>query len=175
MSPYLPISEDDIVSQAIAAADAGATIIHLHVRDPDTGCPSSDAERFERVVGRIRAGCDALLSITTGGSAQMSVEERLEAPIRLRPELCSLNLGTMNFALHPMALKDRAWKHSWKKPFLEATRSGFFRNTFADMERIIGELADRFGTRFEFEADVAPKFYPILSSLRRSMLPCWAV
>ncbi|MER9274091.1 3-keto-5-aminohexanoate cleavage protein [Mesorhizobium sp. M0643] len=170
MSPYLPISEDDIVSQAIAAADAGATIIHLHVRDPETGRPSSDAERFERVVGRIRAGCDALLSITTGGSAQMSVEERLEAPIRLRPELCSLNLGTMNFALHPMALKERTWKHSWEKPFLEATRSSFFRNSFADMERIIGELADRFGTRFEFEAYDVGHLYNLAHLLDRALV-----
>ncbi|MER9419486.1 3-keto-5-aminohexanoate cleavage protein [Mesorhizobium sp. M0306] len=170
MSPFLPVSEDDIVSQAIAAADAGATVIHLHVRDPETGRPSSDAERFERVVGRIRAGCDALLSITTGGSAQMSVEERLEAPIRLRPELCSLNLGTMNFALHPMVLKERAWKHSWEKPFLEATRSGFFRNTFADMERIIGELADRFGTRFEFEAYDVGHLYNLAHLLDRGLV-----
>ncbi|MES0101383.1 3-keto-5-aminohexanoate cleavage protein [Mesorhizobium sp. M0019] len=170
MSPFLPISEDDIVSQAVAAAVAGATVIHLHVRDPKTGRPSSDAERFERVVGRIRAGCDALLSITTGGSAQMSVEERLEAPIRLRPELCSLNLGTMNFALHPMALKERAWKHSWEKPFLEATRSGFFRNTFADMERIIGELADRFGTRFEFEAYDVGHLYNLAHLLDRGLV-----
>ncbi|MER9600134.1 3-keto-5-aminohexanoate cleavage protein [Mesorhizobium sp. M0244] len=170
MSPFLPISEDDIVSQAIAAADAGATVIHLHVRDPETGRPSSDAERFERVVGRIRAGCDALLSITTGGSAQMSVEERLEAPIRLRPELCSLNLGTMNFALHPMASKERAWKHSWEKPFLEATKSGFFLNTFADMERIIGELADRFGTRFEFEAYDVGHLYNLAHLLDRGLV-----
>ncbi|MER9249948.1 3-keto-5-aminohexanoate cleavage protein [Mesorhizobium sp. M0590] len=170
MSPYLPITEDDIVSQALAAAEAGAAIIHLHVRDPETGRPSSDAERFERVVDRIRAGCDALLSITTGGSAQMSVEQRLEAPIRLRPELCSLNLGTMNFALHPLALKERAWKHPWEKPFLEATKSGFFRNTFADMERTIRELAERFGTRFEFEAYDVGHLYNLAHLLDRGLV-----
>jgi uncharacterized protein (DUF849 family) len=152
MSPYLPVTEDEIVSQSLAAAKAGATVLHLHVRDPQTGRPSSDAALFERVVQSLRAECDAILSITTGGSAQMTIEERLEAPLRIAPELCSLNLGTMNFALHPMARKERAWKHEWEKPFLEATKAGIFKNTFADMERVILELGDRFGTRFEFEA-----------------------
>lgn len=152
MSPHLPVTEDQIVKEALAAARAGATVIHLHVRDPETGRPSSDADLFERVVERVRGDCDAILSITTGGSAAMSVEQRLEGPIRLKPELCSLNLGTMNFALHLMAAKPRTWKHDWEKPFLEATKEGFFRNTFSDMERVLGELGSRFGTRFEFEA-----------------------
>lgn len=151
MSPYLPISEDDIVREGLAAARAGGAVLHLHVRDPETGRPSADANRFARVVERIRAETDAILSITTGGSARMTLEQRLEAPLRLKPELCSLNLGTMNFALHPLAAKERSWKFDWEKPFLEATRDGIFRNTFADMERIIGTLGQS-GTRFEFEA-----------------------
>lgn len=146
MSPYLPLTEDQIVSESLAAARAGATVLHLQVRDPKTGRPSSDAAMFERVVQRLRAECDAILSITTGGSAHMTIEERLEAPIRIAPELCSLNLGTMNFALHPMARKERVWEYEWEKPFLEATKAGFFKNTFADMERVIGELGERFGT-----------------------------
>ncbi|MGE0239032.1 MAG: 3-keto-5-aminohexanoate cleavage protein [Parvibaculaceae bacterium] len=151
MSPHLPVTEDEIVGDAIAAARAGAAVLHLHVRDPETGRPSSDADRFVRVVERINAETDAILSITTGGSAQMTLAQRLEAPLRIRPELCSLNLGTMNFALHMLAAKERPWRFDWEKPFLEATRDGIFRNTFADMEYIIGELG-RFGTRFEFEA-----------------------
>ncbi|MGF6641591.1 3-keto-5-aminohexanoate cleavage protein [Paraburkholderia sp. MM6662-R1] len=152
MSPYLPVTEDQIVDEAVAAARAGAAVVHLHVRDPKTGQPSADADLFERVVSRIKVETDAVLSITTGGSAVMSIEERLEGPNRLAPELCSLNLGTMNFGLHPMAKKEREWRHDWEKPFLEGTKSGFFKNTFADMERVIRELGDRYGTRFEFEA-----------------------
>ena len=152
MSPFLPITPEQIVRSGLGAAEAGAAILHLHVRDPDTGAPSHDPELFDRVVSALRERTDAVLSITTGGSARMSVDERLAAPLRIGPELCSLNLGSMNFALHPMARRPRTWLHDWEKPFLDASRDGIFRNTFADMERIIGTLSDRFGTRFEFEA-----------------------
>lgn len=152
MSPYLPISEEDIVDQAVGAAEAGAAVLHLHVRDPDTGKPSADPALFLRVVRKIEAQTDAILSITTGGSAQMSIDERLAAPVLIEPELCSLNLGTMNFSLHAMADKPRQWKHSWERPFLASTKDGFFKNTFTDMERIISDLDARFGTKFEFEA-----------------------
>ncbi|MEM5461894.1 3-keto-5-aminohexanoate cleavage protein [Paraburkholderia phytofirmans] len=152
MSPFLPVTEDEIVNESLAAVRAGAAVIHLHVREPQTGQPSADPDLFERVVSRIKSQTDAVLSITTGGSAAMSVDERLKAPNRLAPELCSLNLGTMNFALHPMAAKERDWKHEWEKRFLLGTKSGFFKNTFEDMERVIRELGDRYGTKFEFEA-----------------------
>lgn len=169
MSPYLPVSEDEIVRQATAAARAGAAVLHLHVRDPETGRPSADADRFVRVVDRIRSETDAILSITTGGSAQMTLEQRLEAPLRIRPELCSLNLGTMNFALHPLAAKERPWKFDWEKPFLEATRDGVFRNTFSDMERIIGTLGS-FGTRFEFEAYDVGHLHNLLHLMERKIV-----
>lgn len=151
MSPYLPITPEEIAREAIAAAQAGAAIVHLHARDPETGMPSPDPQLFARFVPEIRDRTDAILSITTGGSARMTIEERLVAPISLAPEMCSLNMGTMNFALHPMAARKREWRHDWEMPFLAATRDGIFRNTFADMERIISELDGRFGTRFEFE------------------------
>lgn len=152
MSPFLPITPEQIAEQAIDAANAGAAVLHLHVRDPETGEPSSDPALFEAVVDRIRDRTDAVLSITTGGNAQMTLDERLAGALAVGPEMCSLNLGSMNFALHPMAAKARDWAHDWEVPFLKATRDGIFRNTFADMERIIGELGGRFGTVFEFEA-----------------------
>ena len=152
MSPYLPYSEDDIVAQSIAAAAAGASVLHLHVRDPENGQPSFDPTLFARVVARIRDACDAVISVTTGGSSQMTLDERLAAPLAICPELCSLNLGSMNFGLFPMAEKAREWQFDWEKPFLERSKETIFRNTFTDMERIIGLLGDRCGTRFEFEA-----------------------
>ncbi|MCQ4632627.1 3-keto-5-aminohexanoate cleavage protein [Shinella sp. CPCC 100929] len=170
MSPYLPISEEQIIEQAVAAAEAGAAILHLHVRNPDTGEPSSDPELFERVAKTVSARTDAILSITTGGSAKMSVEERLKGPTRIGPELCSLNLGTMNFALHPMADKPREWKHDWEKPFLMSTKGGFFKNTFNDMEQIIKDLGDRHGTRFEFEAYDVGHLYSLAHLTERGMV-----
>ncbi|RRH94116.1 3-keto-5-aminohexanoate cleavage protein [Mesorhizobium tamadayense] len=170
MSPYLPVSEEETVKQAVGAAQAGAAVLHLHVRDPNTGKPSADPELFLRVVKKIEAQTDAVLSITTGGSAKMSVEERLEAPTLIGPELCSLNLGTMNFALHSMAEKPREWKHDWEKPFLTSTKDGFFKNTFNDMERIIKDLDARFGTRFEFEAYDVGHLYSLAHLVDRGIV-----
>lgn len=170
MSPYLPVTGEEIVEQAIAAAEAGAAVLHLHVRNPDTGEPSSDPELFERVAKTISSRTDAILSITTGGSAKMTVEERLRAPARIQPELCSLNLGTMNFALHPMADRPREWKHDWEKPFLVSTKEGFFRNTFSDMEQIIKDLGDRYGTRFEFEAYDVGHLYSLAHLIDREIV-----
>jgi len=170
MSPHLPVTPQEIAEQAIEAAEAGAAVLHLHVRDPATGQPSSDPALFEEVVARIRARTDAVLSITTGGSARMTVEERLEGPLRLKPEMCSLNLGTMNFALHSMAEKPREWRHAWEVPFLQATKDGIFRNTFADIERFIGELGSRFGTRFEFEAYDVGHLYSLAHLLDRGIV-----
>ncbi|MER9094768.1 3-keto-5-aminohexanoate cleavage protein [Mesorhizobium sp. M0700] len=170
MSPYLPVKEEEIVEQALAAAEAGAAVLHLHVRNPNTGEPSSDPELFERVAKTISARTEAILSITTGGSAKMTVEERLQAPARIQPELCSLNLGTMNFALHPMADKPRDWKHDWEKPFLTSTKDGFFRNTFSDMEQIIEDLGERYGTRFEFEAYDVGHLYSLAHLIDRGIV-----
>lgn len=170
MSPYLPVKEEEIVSQALAAAEAGAAVLHLHVRNPNTGEPSSDPKLFERVAKTISARTDAILSITTGGSAKMTVEERLRAPARIQPELCSLNLGTMNFALHQMADKPREWKHDWEKPFLTSTKEGFFKNTFGDMEQIIKNLGERYGTRFEFEAYDVGHLYSLAHLIDRGIV-----
>ncbi|WP_284945023.1 3-keto-5-aminohexanoate cleavage protein [Acidisoma cladoniae] len=170
MSPYLPYREEDIIAQSIAAALAGASVLHLHVRDPETGQPSADPTLFARVVARIRAGCDAVISVTTGGSAQMSLDERLAAPLAICPDLCSLNLGSMNFGLFPMAEKARDWQFDWEKPFLERSKDAIFRNTFADMERIIGLLGERCGTRFEFEAYDSGQLYNLAYMLDKKIV-----
>jgi uncharacterized protein (DUF849 family) len=151
MSPYLPYRPEDIVAQAIEAAEHGAAILHLHVRHPEDGRPSFDPVLFQRVVSEIEARTDAVINVTTGGSAVMSLDERLAAARLIRPEMCSLNMGTMNFALHPLAEKDRTWLFDWEKPFLERSKAGIFRNTFADIEDVAVELGDGHGVRFEFE------------------------
>lgn len=150
MSPHLPVTPQQIAEQAIDAAEAGAAILHLHARNPVTGQPSPDPELFRQFVPEIRSNTDAIIAITTGGSASMALEERLAAPLQLRPEMCSLNMGSMNFGIFPMGEKKREWRHAWEQPFLEATRQGIFKNTFADIERILRELGE-VGTRFEFE------------------------
>ncbi|GAB4347324.1 MAG: 3-keto-5-aminohexanoate cleavage protein [Oricola sp.] len=151
MSPYLPVTANEIAEQSIAAAEAGATILHLHARDPDTGKPSSSPEHFHAFLPRIKQSCDAVLNISTGGSAVMTLEQRLEAPKRAEPEMCSLNMGTMNFALYPAAEKITDWKHDWEKPFLENSDDLIFKNTPRDIARILIELGAERGARFEFE------------------------
>ncbi|HKL04699.1 MAG TPA: 3-keto-5-aminohexanoate cleavage protein [Roseovarius sp.] len=151
MSPYLPVTADQITEQAIGAAQAGASILHLHARDPETGRPSADAEHFMAFLPRIHAGCDAVLNLSTGGSAVMSLDERLAAPKGAAPEMASLNMGTMNFALYPMAARITEWEHDWEKPFLEGSDDLVFKNTPRDIARILTELGTDRGARFEFE------------------------
>lgn len=151
MSPHLPVTPDEIASDAIAAAEAGASILHLHARDPKDGRPTADPDVFMQFLPRIKQSTDAVINITTGGSSLMTVEDRLAAPLRAEPEMCSLNMGSMNFALFPMLDKPREWKHAWEPELLEATRGTIFKNTFADMETILEKLGRGCGTRFEFE------------------------
>ena len=151
MSPYLPVTPDEIARQAIDAAKAGATILHLHARDPRDGRPTPDADVFMQFLPQIKAATDAVINLTTGGGMNMTVEDRLVAPLRARPEMCSLNMGTMNFALHPMADKFTNWKHAWEEPYLRGTDDFVFRNTFRDIERIVKLLGEQHGTRFEHE------------------------
>ncbi|HET6629337.1 MAG TPA: 3-keto-5-aminohexanoate cleavage protein, partial [Woeseiaceae bacterium] len=151
MSPHLPVTADEMVTQAIDAAEAGASIIHLHARDPETGRPSARPEDFMAFLPRIKQRSDAVLNISTGGSSQMTLAERIAPALAARPEMCSLNMGSMNFGIFPLAERYDAWKHDWEKDFLEATRDVVFKNTFADIEAILAELGDGCGTRFEFE------------------------
>lgn len=150
MSPWLPVTGPEIAAQAIGAANAGATILHLHARDPANGRPSSDPAHWAGFLPAIRAGCDAVVNMTTGGSAVMTLDARLEAPLRFRPEMCSLNMGTMNFALYPMAARIAEWKHDWEKPFLENSDDLVFKNTPRDIAHVLSEMGAR-GARFEFE------------------------
>ena len=151
MSDHLPITPDQIAEQAIAAAEAGAAILHLHARDPKDGRPTPDPAVFMEFLPRIKQATDAVVNITTGGSSLMTLEERLAAPLRAEPEMCSLNMGSMNFGLFPMLDRPREWQHEWEPKLLEATRHTIFKNTFADMETILEKLGKGCGTRFEFE------------------------
>ena len=151
MSPYLPLTPDDITKDAVAAAEAGASILHLHARDPKDGRPTPDPEVFMAFLPRIKQQTDAVVNITTGGGHGMTIEERLAAAFRAKPEMTSLNMGSMNFGLYPAAEKFKDWKHDWEKPFLESTKDFIFRNTFADLEYIMKELGEGCGVRFEFE------------------------
>ncbi len=151
MSPHLPVTPDQIAAEAVAAAEAGASILHLHARDPANGRPTADAEVFMRFLPRIKQATDAVVNITTGGSSLMTLDERLAAPLKAQPEMCSLNMGSMNFGLFPMLDRPREWQHEWEPKLLEATRHTIFKNTFADMETILEKLGKGCGTRFEFE------------------------
>ncbi len=151
MSDALPITPDEIAQQSIEAAEAGASIIHLHARDPETGRPTPDPDVFMQFLPRIKQSTDAVINITTGGGLGMSVEERLAGPLKAEPEMTSLNMGSMNFALHPLAGKYKDWKHEWEKPFLEASDDFIFRNTFRDIAYILKHLGEGCGTRFEHE------------------------
>jgi uncharacterized protein (DUF849 family) len=153
MSPHLPFTVEDVVAQSIAAAQAGAAIIHLHARDPRDGRPTADPAVFLEYLKPIKAACDVVVSLTTGGGTGQTVEERLE-PIRAaRPELCTLNLGTMNYGSFPMIAKFAGnWQYDWEEPYLESTRREPFVSTYADIEYMLREIAPRTGSRFEFEA-----------------------
>ncbi|WP_306151951.1 3-keto-5-aminohexanoate cleavage protein [Roseovarius sp. MMSF_3281] len=151
MSPHLPVTGEQIADQAIGAAKAGAAILHLHARHPETGRPSAEVEHFMGFLPRIHEGCDAVLNLSTGGSAIMSLDQRLAAPKRVEPEMASLNMGSMNFALYPMAERITDWQHDWEKPFLEGTDDLVFKNTPRDIGRILTELGKERGARFEFE------------------------
>jgi uncharacterized protein (DUF849 family) len=151
MSPYLALTPDQIADQAIEAAEAGASILHLHARNPADGSPSPDPKVFDQFVPRIRAATDAVINITTGGSTRMTLEERLAYPLLLKPEMCSLNMGSMNFSIHTAARKIKEWNYAWEQPYVEGMEDLIFRNTFRDIKHILQTLGDGCGTRFEFE------------------------
>ena len=151
MSPYLPITPDEIARESIAAAEAGAAIIHLHARDPKDGRPTPDPAVFMEFLPRIKQNCDAVVNITTGGGAGMTPEERLAAPLKAKPEMCSFNMGSMNFGLFPMLSRYKEFKYDWERQHIEGSKDFIFRNTYRDMEYILKELGEGCGTRFEFE------------------------
>lgn len=151
MSPHLPITPAEIATAAIDAAEAGASVIHLHARDPDTGKPDPRPETFMRFLPVIKQSSDAVINVSTGGGLGMTIDERLAAAMRASPEMASLNMGSMNFGIFPLLEKYDSWKHDWEPAFLEMTRDFIFPNTFKSIEYILRELGETHGTRFEFE------------------------
>lgn len=151
MSPHLPVTPEEIAQAAIGAARAGASVIHLHARNPETGQPDPRPELFVDIMSRIAAESDAVMNVSTGGGLGMTREERLRGAVATSPELASLNVGSLNFGIFPMAAKYSEWKHDWEPGFLEMTRDFVFKNTFADLEYVVKELGQGHGTKFEFE------------------------
>ncbi len=169
MSDALPITPDQIAEEAIGAAEAGAAILHLHARDPNDGRPTPDPKVFMQFLPRIKQGCDAVINITTGGSVKMTVEERLAAPLMASPEMCSLNMGTMNFALYPMAARYKEWKYAWEKDYLIQSDDNIFRNTFRDIEKIYKLLGEGHGTKFEHECYDVGHLYNLAHCIDRGL------
>ena len=170
MSPYLPLTPEDIADQSIAAAEAGAAILHLHARDPTDGRPTPDPDVFMQFLRPIRDRCDAVINITTGGGHGMSLDERLAAPLRIRPEMTSLNMGSMNFGLFPMLARYDEFRYEWERAHLENSRDFIFRNTFKDIEHILEVLGEGCGTRFEFECYDIGHLYNLAHFLDRGLV-----
>ncbi|MGY6409413.1 MAG: 3-keto-5-aminohexanoate cleavage protein [Alkalilacustris sp.] len=170
MSPHLPVTGPEIAEQGLAAARAGAAILHLHARDPADGRPSARLAHFMGFLPQLAAGCDAVLNLSTGGSAVMTLDERLAAPEQVGPEMASLNMGTMNFALYPMLARERVWRHAWERPFLEGTDDLVFRNTPRDIAAILDRLGRAHGTRFEFECYDLSHLYMLHHFAERGMV-----
>jgi 3,5-dioxohexanoate:acetyl-CoA acetone transferase len=169
ISPYLPITPEQIAAGAIGAAKAGAAVVHLHARDPETGRPTPDPDVFAQFLPEIDDACEAIINITTGGGHGMTLEERTQAARRFKPELCSLNMGSMNFGLFPVLDRVKEFKFSWEPEYLGASRDFIFRNTYQDIERIVTEIgAD--GTRFEFECYDVGHLYNLAHFLERGVV-----
>jgi uncharacterized protein (DUF849 family) len=169
MSPHLPVTPAEIAESAIAAAEAGAAIVHLHARDPVTGKPDQTPEAFGRFLAVIKQRCDAVINLTTGGAPWMRVEERVAPAAAFQPEVASLNMGSMNFGLFPMLNRYKEFRHDWEEPALEASRDLIFRNTFKDIEFVLATLGDA-GTRFEFECYDVGHLYNLAHFLERGLV-----
>ncbi|ANW65972.1 3-keto-5-aminohexanoate cleavage protein [Mycobacterium sp. djl-10] len=168
MSPYLPVTPDEIAHAALAAAEAGAAIVHLHVRDPHDGHPVQDVGLFKELLSAITQSSDVVINLTTGGSPHMTVDERVRPAVELAPELASLNMGTMNFGLFPMLGRFTDLKHDWERAHL-GNKDLVFKNTFADIERILKTCGDQ-GTRFEFECYDTSHLYNLAHFLERGLV-----
>jgi uncharacterized protein (DUF849 family) len=170
MSSHLPLTPDEVAHQAIEAAEAGASILHLHARDPKDGRPTPDPAVFMQFLPRIKQATGAVVNITTGGGHGMSLQDRLAAPLKAKPEMCSLNMGSMNFGLYPMLQRYKEWKHDWEPKYLEASRDFIFRNTFKDIEAILKELGEGCGTKFEFECYDVGHLYNLAHFVDRGLV-----
>lgn len=169
MSDALPITPEQIANESIAAAAAGAAIIHLHARVPETGEPTGDPEVFGQFLPLIRQSTDAVINLTTGGSPSMSVQDRLAAALRFQPEMCSLNMGSMNFAIFPAAKRIKEWKHAWEEPYVINSDDFIFRNTFRDITHILETLGSA-GTKFEHECYDVGHLYNLAHFVDRGLV-----
>lgn len=169
MSPYLPVTPDEIAEAAIGAATAGAAIVHLHARDPKDGRPTQDPELFRQFLPKVKAASDVVINLTTGGAPTMTVEERLRPVLKLSPEVASLNMGSMNFGLYEMLARYKNFKHDWEKPYLAGSDDRIFRNTFRDIAHILESCADN-NTRFEIECYDIGHLYTAAHFLDRKLL-----
>jgi uncharacterized protein (DUF849 family) len=169
MSPHLPVTPDEIAEAAIGAAEAGATVLHLHARDPKDGRPTQDPDMFRQFLPRIKQSTKAVVNITTGGGPYMTVEERLQPALQCKPEVASLNMGSMNFGLFPMLGRFKEFKHDWERQHLENSRDLVFKNTFKDIEYILRSCADN-GTRFEHECYDISHLYSLAHFLDQGLV-----
>jgi uncharacterized protein (DUF849 family) len=169
MSPYLPVTADEIAEAAIGAAEAGAAVLHLHARDPETGRPDQRPEAFAPFLSRIKQSTDAVLNLTSGGSPFMGIEERIRPSTTYKPEVASLNMGSMNFGLFPMLDRFKAFTHPWEREFLENSRDLIFRNTFKDIEFALQAMGGN-GTKFEFECYDVGHLYNLAHMLDRKLV-----
>jgi uncharacterized protein (DUF849 family) len=169
MSPYLPITPAEIADAAIGAARAGAAIVHLHARKPGDGSPSQDPNLFREFLPKIKAASDVVINLTTGGAPTMLVEERLQPALQLKPEVASLNMGSMNFGLYPMLGRFKEFKHAWERPYLEGSDDRVFKNTFKDIAYILSSCSDN-NTRFEIECYDIGHLYTAAHFLERGLV-----
>ncbi len=171
MSPHLPYTEDQVIEQGVAAAEAGAAVLHLHARDPRDGRPTADPAVFAKYARGISDRSDVVISISSGGGTGMTVQERLEGVLALKPELCTLNLGTMNYGSFPMIDRYRGtFKFDWEEPYLESTRAEPFVSTYADIEYMLKEVGPKTGTRFEAEAYDVSHLYTLAYYLDKGLV-----
>ena len=171
MSPHLPYTVEDVVDQGVAAAEAGAAVLHLHARNPGDGSPSADPAIFAQYAKGIRQRSDVVISISTGGGTGMSVQERLQGVLELKPELCTLNLGTMNYGSFPMIDRYKGrFTHAWEEPYLESTRSEPFVSTYADVEYMLKVVGPATGSRFEAEAYDVSHLYTLAYYLDKGLV-----
>jgi uncharacterized protein (DUF849 family) len=169
MSPYLPVTPEEIIEAALGAAEAGAAVLHLHARDPETGKPDQRPEAFAPFLSRIKQSTNAVLNLTSGGSPYMQIEERIRPSTTFKPEVASLNMGSMNFGLFPMLERFKEFKHSWEREALEGSRDLIFRNTFKDIEYALGAMGGN-GTKFEFECYDVSHLYNLAHFLDRKLV-----
>jgi uncharacterized protein (DUF849 family) len=169
MSPYLPVTANEIAESAIGAVEAGASIVHLHARDPESGRPDQRPQAFAEFLPAIKGRCDAIINLTTGGSPYMSVTERIQPAMVYKPEVASLNMGSMNFGLFPMLNRFKDFKHDWERPYLEGSKDLIFRNTYGDIETALTQLSAN-DTRYEFECYDTSHLYNLAHFVERGLV-----